>query len=479
MTDANTPLFVDLDGTLLNSDMLLESLVCLLRRNPAYLLLLPWWLLKGRAHLKAQIADRVSVRVDLLPYNKQFLEFLQQEKDAGRTLILLSASTQRLVSQIAEHLPLFDQAIGSTAADNLKGGAKLRKIQALVGDRPFNYAGNDKSDLAVWDRSEHAVVVNASAALSAELAQHSPVARNFPPAPGHGRALLRALRPHQWLKNGLLFLPLLLAHKFSDLPSFIFVVHAFIAFCLCASSVYLLNDLLDLEADRQHESKSLRPFAAGELSIAWGLSLSPLLLLTAFFIALTVGLEFTLVLACYYLLTLLYNFGLKSLVIVDVLVLAALYTLRIIAGAAAIHVLPTFWLLAFSMFLFMSLAIVKRVTELDNLRALSRDQAAGRGYVAADLGVLSMLGITSGFISVLVFALYINAEDTRVLYGTPEILWFICPLLLYLVSRIWLLAHRGQLHEDPLVFAATDRRSQFVVVLCALLVWAAIGQWFS
>jgi 4-hydroxybenzoate polyprenyltransferase len=252
----------------------------------------------------------------------------------------------------------------------------------------------------------------------------------------------------------------------------------FVSFSLCASSVYLLNDLLDLEHDRQHETKYRRPFAAGDLPLGVGLVATPLLLILAFLVAALLPWQYVLVLLGYYLLTVLYSFYLKAFAIIDVLLLASLYTTRIIAGAAAISTVPTFWLLAFSMFLFMSLAIVKRVTELDNLRSQNKQQVRGRGYSASDLEPMTMLGCASGFMAVLVFALYINAEETRVLYGTPEILWFICPLLLYLISRVWLLTNRGQLHEDPVVFFTTDHNSQIVAVLCGLLVWAATVSWF-
>ena len=288
---------------------------------------------------------------------------------------------------------------------------------------------------------------------------------------------VQALRIHQWAKNLLLFLPLILSHQVGNVGAIMAALAGYVSFSFCASSVYLLNDLLDLEHDRQHSSKRLRPFASGNLSISIGLIASPLLLVLALVMATVLPLEFILIICGYYFLTMLYSFLLKAFAIVDVILLACLYTTRIIAGAAAISVVPTFWLLAFSMFLFMSLAIVKRFTELNNLQNSDSTQPAGRGYQAGDLDILSMLGSASGFMAVLVFALYINAEETQVLYETPELLWFICPLLLYTVSRIWLLAHRGVLDEDPVVFAITDRSSQFVVVACGLLLWAATGNW--
>ncbi|MEX2131819.1 MAG: UbiA family prenyltransferase, partial [Pseudohongiellaceae bacterium] len=405
--------------------------------------------------------------------------FLQQQHRLARKLYLVSASSQKLVNRVAQHLPLFEASQGSDEKTNLKGAAKLQAIKKLAGSSDFDYAGNESADLAIWEKSANAITVNASPNLKSRAAQVTNVSQSFDRDVAGLKNLFKAMRLHQWLKNGLLFLPPALAHQLGDIDSFVSVLLAFLSFSLCASSVYLLNDLLDLEADRQHTSKRLRPFAAGTLPLSWGLVASPILLLAAFSLALQLPMAFVLILAIYYLLTLFYSFALKSVAIVDVLVLAGLYTLRIIAGAVAISVTPTFWLLAFSMFLFLSLAIVKRFTELDNLRNQNRHQVAGRGYLAGDIQVMSMLGSASGFMAVLVFALYINAEETRRLYATPEILWLICPLLLYLISRIWLLAHRGVLHEDPVVFAITDHRSQFVVLMCALLVWAATGTWLN
>lgn len=479
MSETKTPLFVDLDGTLLQSDLLLETLLVLIRRHPLTVLMLPFWLLGGRANLKRQIAQRIRLDPALLPWHQELLEWLRGQRRQGRSLYLISASHQSLVDDAAAFLALFDRALGSDGSINLKGKAKVDAIRGLIGHGAFHYAGNEAADLAVWSAAEGAILVNASAAVESRAAAVTKVLQRFSRSRSRLSALVKAMRPHQWLKNGLLLLPLILAHQVMDTALLVQTLLAMTSFSLCASSVYLLNDMLDLEADRQHGSKHRRPFASGALPLSWGLLASPILLAMGFAIAWWLPRDFMAILAIYYLLTLAYSFQLKSVAIVDVLVLAGLYTLRIIAGAAAIQVVPTFWLLAFSMFLFLSLAVVKRFTELDNLRAQNRQQIAGRGYVADDIQLLSTLGSASGFMAVLVFALYINEEETRTLYGTPEVLWLICPLLLYLVSRIWLLAHRGQLHEDPVVFAITDHRSQLVVLVSGLLVWLATGHWLN
>ena len=475
--DNNNILYVDLDGTLVKTDLLLESFFRLLAKNFLYLFLVPLWALQGKAHLKNEIARRVSLNCDLLPYNEKLISFLEEQKSRQRHLVLISASNQKLVDDVTRQSSLFSQGIGSSPTVNMKGSRKLEKILELSGDAPFDYAGNESADLKIWARARTAIVVSSGPGLAREAEKLAEEVVVLDTGEKPLAALLRALRFHQWAKNLLLLVPLLLSHQLSDLQLVLSALVGFFSFSLCASSVYLLNDLLDLEHDRQHLSKKNRPFAAGDLSLTVGLFATPLLLIAAFLLSLLLPWQFSLVLFGYYLLTLFYSFYLKAFAIIDVLLLACLYTIRLIAGAAAISTVPTFWLLAFSMFLFMSLAIVKRVAELDNLRNQNKQEARGRGYNEADLEPLTMLGSASGFMAVLVFALYINAEETRILYGTPEILWFICPLLLYLISRVWLLTNRGQLHEDPVVFFITDHSSQIVAVLCGVLVWAATADW--
>lgn len=473
MSPSPRPLFVDLDGTLLKSDLLLESALAVLKTNPLALLRMPFWLLRGKAALKAELAQRTDLRADLLPYDPRVLEWLRSEADRGRSITLISASHESLVQRVAAHVGLFDAAVGSTTTHNLKGRNKLAEIQARCADTPFDYAGNTPVDLDIWQGAAGAVVVNASPDVQRRAAAVTDAVASFPSEGRPWLALLKAMRLHQWLKNALVFLPLILSHQVTDVGLLLTSLGAFLAFGLCASSVYLLNDMLDLPADRQHETKRFRPFAAGDLSLLTGLMVTPVLLLAGFALATWVSLPFLAMLSIYYVVTVLYSFLLKSIMLVDVLTLAGLYTIRIIAGAAAIGVVPTFWLLGFSMFLFLSLAMIKRVAELVRLVSANREQAAGRGYETGDLQILTMLGSSSGMMSVLVFALYVNAEKTRVLYHTPEILWLICPLLLYMIGRIWIIAHRGRLHHDPVVFVARDTCSQVVVLLCGLLIWLA------
>lgn len=469
------PLYVDMDGTLIKSDLLLESFLELIKRNLLYIFLVPLWLLSGKTHLKHEIARRIELRVDLLPYNIELLAYLNAQRLLQRKIVLISASDQRLVEAVAAHCACFDLAIGSDGKNNCSGARKLARIQR--DDTQFVYAGDNRIDLEVWAQAQAAIAVNLSASLQRKLDKLCAIEAEFNYNSGTLKSYVRTLRLHQWLKNTLVFLPLALAHQLGNTALIANALIAFLCFGLCASSVYILNDLLDLTSDRQHRSKFRRPFAAGEIPLLHGLLLSPVLLLSAFGLATTLPRTFIIILALYYLCTGLYSFVLKRIMLVDVILLAALYTLRIISGAAAVSVVPSFWLLAFSMFLFFSLAVVKRYTELDYLRNAGIEQSEGRGYYAQDLHIMAMFGCASAFMAVMVFALYINNEDTSNQYLTPELLWLICPLLLYMITRIWLLATRGEIEEDPIIFALKDRVSQVVTLICGLLLWLANFPW--
>lgn len=470
-----TPICVDLDGSLIHSDLLLESFLLLLKRNPLYVFLIPVWLLKGKAVLKAEIAKRVDLNAAVLPYTQSFVVWLRERRTLGHPIWLCTASDQRLAQRVADHLGCFDGVLASDGVTNLSG---RRKAQALVdrfGEKGFDYCGNHAVDLAVWAHARQAVVVNASAALAKRAAQVSVVAETFPFAGGGIKAWLKALRVHQWAKNALIFVPVAAAHKLTDVTVVWQALLAFVAFSLCASSVYLLNDLLDLESDRAHHSKCHRPFASGRLNLLHGLLLAPLLLLGAFALSWTgVSLPFVGVLVVYYVVTLAYSFGLKRVVMIDVLTLAGLYTVRIVAGAAATDIPLSFWLLMFSIFIFLSLAIVKRYAELYVMREKGKLSASGRGYHVEDLSLLQNLGSASGYLSILVLALYVNSPEISVMYRHPKVVWFLVPVMLYWVSRIWVETHRGNMHDDPLVYALKDRVSLLTGAVAAVVLWLAM-----
>ncbi len=474
-TESDSHLFVDLDGTVIRTDLLFESALRLVRRNPLYLFALPFWLLRGRAWLKHQLASRVAVDPASLPYHAEMLSWLREERARGRGMTLITASNQRCADQLGEHLGLFDQAIGSDAKTNLKGEAKLRRIRELTGGGDFAYAGDSLADLPIWERSSQAVLVDCPAAISDRIAGHRAdvlqgKVLQIGAASPLWRPLLRAMRPHQWLKNTLVFVALILSHRLLEVDSLLAAALAFAVFCLCASSVYLLNDLLDLDSDRAHQTKRKRPFAAGDLPLAVGLATAPVLLLAAFLVALVLPADFRLVLLGYWLLTCLYSFALKRIFLLDTITLALLFTLRVAAGAAAIEVDATNYLIAFSLCFFLGLALVKRVTELVKLQA---DAIVGRAYRKRHEKALTIIGSLASLLAVIVFAFYINAQAATGLYRAPWVLWLIVPLLLVLLGRIWLFARAGKLHEDPVLFAVEDRLSQLIVLATGCLIWLA------
>lgn len=452
----NRPLCVDLDGTLIRSDLLLESFLLLIKLNPLYLLLVPYWLLGGKAKLKSEIAKRVELDGAALPYSAPFVEWLLAQKEAGRSIWLCTASDQSLAQAVAQHLQCFDGVLASDGQLNLAGANKARVLVERFGDKGFDYCGNHQVDLRVWRHAHQAIVVNGSDKLAQQAEKLSQLGPVFKPLKGGVKVWLKALRVHQWAKNGLIFVPLAAAHQLTDWDVLQNGLLAFLAFSLCASSVYLLNDMLDLAADRAHHSKCNRPFASGQLSVLFGLLVAPMLLVGAALICLLLPPKFALVLALYYVVTFAYSFLLKRLVMIDVLTLAGLYTVRLVAGAAATAIPLSFWLLMFAIFIFLSLAIVKRYAELYVMREQGKLKASGRGYQVEDISLLQSLGGASGYLSVLVLALYLNSPDISVMYSHPKLVWGLVPIMLYWISRIWMETHRGRMNDDPLVYALKD-----------------------
>lgn len=473
VSDTNLPLYVDLDGTLIKTDAMFESTLRLLKRNPLYLLLMPFWLLRGRAWFKQQLAQRVELDWSLLPFNPELLTYLNQQKSRGRELVLISASDEQAVSALHAHLNLFDRAIGSDSKLNLKARAKLARIQSECKGGSFAYAGNSIADIPIWEAAEQILMVNCSQHLAERFVERAQSVTQFDTAPRRVNKFFTAIRPHHWLKNGLIFAPLVLSHQIDNLGLLLQSLLGFISFSLCASSVYLLNDMLDLDADRLHPSKRERPFAAGELSLAWGIIGAPLLLISAFVVAALLPAAFMQILLLYWLITVFYSFYLKRLFLLDALTLAGLYTLRILAGSAAISVTTTNWLLGFSLCLFLGLALLKRYTELANITRTGDQAIQGRGYAVNSRRALGYIGAGISLLAILVFMFYISTPDITQLYSRPFLLWLISPLLLFLLWRIWSFAREGKLDEDPIQFAATDRLSQLVVALCGLILWLA------
>lgn len=455
---------VDLDGTLIRSDVLVESVFLLLRYQPLTFLRGLLWLLKGKAYFKRKVADLVTPTVETLPFNRSLVAWLiEQKKSQNAWLVLATASDARVAQQVAEHLGIFDEVLG-TETRNLASAHKRDALASRYGEFGFEYVGNSTADLDVWRAARVSHVVNPEFNVLGRARQLGRMGEVFEDRAGYLRVLRKALRLHQWAKNLLLFVPLLATHKLAQFELLGDCVLAFLCFGACASSVYLLNDLLDLKDDRRHRTKCNRPLAAGTFPVFHAMLWMPALLVFAFGASIVwLPGKFALILAGYYVLTLAYSLWIKRVVMLDVVTLAMLYTVRVIAGAAAIVSPLTFWILAFCMFMFLSLAFVKRYTELYDAREQGKtDAAPGRGYQVQDFELLASLGGASGYLSVLVLALYINDIAHLALYTHPKWLWAACPLLLFWLSRVWLIAHRGQMHDDPIVFALRDPVSRWV-----------------
>jgi len=469
------PLVIDLDGTLLRSDLLLETGMAFLRNNPLQVLKPLSWLAKSKATLKAGLAKMAHIDVTILPYDPAVIELIESERQVGRKVVLATASHHTLAERIAEHLKLFDEVFATRADCNLSAHRKRDLLVERYGVQGFDYVGNSHDDFCVWDAARKAYVVNPEDGVLSRAKGLGNVERVIQSNIPGLKDWLKALRLHQWMKNALIFVPLLAAHQLANPVLLWQGILAFLFFGLCASSVYLLNDLLDLADDRHHHSKRNRPFAAGRLSIKSGLIVFPALLVASFAgAAILLPWQFAGVLVAYYALTLAYSLSLKRQMAVDVIALAMLYTIRIIAGAAAFSLSLTFWILAFSMFMFLSLALVKRYAELREARSKGRtEKTRGRGYYPDDLEMISSLGAASGYLAVMVLALYIHDHKTMALYSQPQLIWLACPLLLFWITRVWMLTHRGKMHDDPVVFALRDRASLAVgVFFCAIFLLA-------
>ena len=467
------PLCVDLDGTLVKSDTLIDSLLVLARTHPFLLLRLPGQVLRGKAAFKAFVAENVALDVTHLPYNRKLLQFLQKEHAHGREIYLATGADSRLAQRIADHLGVFSEVLASDGTHNLTGVRKLASLRDRFGSGAFVYIGNDTPDLPVMAGAAESMVANPSRRLRMKLrAQGIIPSHAFDERSQPLRSLVKALRPHQWAKNLLILLPPLLAHNHS-IRLLMATLLAFFCFCCVASGTYLVNDLLDIEADRRSPKKRLRPFASGDMAPASGLVAIVLLIGIGFAAAQFLPFAFSFWLLIYLASTLLYSLYLKRIALVDVVVLSGLYTLRLLAGGAAASTPISHWLAGFAIFLFLSLAIVKRFAELENLRMTGMQLKNGRGYLMSDIEQIRAFGTSSAFAAVVVFANYISGPDVIALYHHPVRLWLIVPFMVLWLCRVWLLASRGELDEDPVAFALTDAASLAMGVAVAGIVLLA------
>jgi 4-hydroxybenzoate polyprenyltransferase len=467
-------LCVDLDGTLIKSDTFLDAMLTLFRRSPVTALLSTFSLLRGKAAFKAEIARHITLDPAALPYNRPLLNHLRAEHAAGRDIYLATAANEKQARGIAAYLGIIAGVFASRESVNLRQGAKLEELQRQFPEG-FDYVGNATPDIPVLAQAKTGMLANPSPGLSARLKlQQVKIHRIFEDRAPWFRTLLKVTRVRQWPKNFLIFLPVLLAHRITDRHKLLAAFIAFLSFSLVASTSYILNDMLDVEADRNHPTKRERPFAAGDLSPQAGIALMFILAGVAVALAWTLPLQFTFWLSAYFVTTVTYSLLLKKIALLDVVTLAGLYTVRLIVGGAASEVPLSPWLGGFSIFFFLSLAMVKRYAELDNLRREGRSPANERGYFLEDMEQLRSFGTASAYASIVIFTLYINNSEITHLYTRAHRLWMLIPVLILWISRIWLLAHRGKLDEDPVVFALTDRLSPAFGLVALLIVRSAV-----
>ena len=470
---AAIPLAVDLDGTLIATDLLWEGLFLLLRRNPLLLFLVPFWALRGPARLKHEISRRIDIDPTSLPYRAEVLARLRSEQANGRRVVLATGTPKKFADAIAAHLGLFDAVLATEGLHNLTSKNKVAALAAVYGDGGFDYIGNSRHDVAIFDAARQAIVVAPDRHARRWHTANGCELIETPKATA--KTVLKMLRVHQWLKNGLIFVPVLLAHEYFNPVAVLSSIIAFIAFSAAASAIYIINDFFDLALDRQHKTKRHRPFASGMLTMPFGFACSGLLLLISAAAASFLPPLFWLVLGAYLVTTTAYSFSIKRMLLIDVMTLAGLYTIRILAGQTATDTEPSFWLLAFSIFFFLSLALVKRYVELRSTVADAKQRIAGRGYRPEDQEVIAQAGMGAAFAAVVVMALYIDSDAVFEQYNHPYVMWPLAPIVLYMIMRIWILARRDEMHDDPVVFILTDWRSQLMAAIGLVLLIIAVA----
>lgn len=461
---------VDLDGTLILTDTLLELFLRLLKHAPHLFCLVPFWLLfKGKAYLKSKLARQWAGYIKNVPFNTALINWLRKEKAAGATLYLATACEENMAKNIVAEWGLFEAVFGSTASNNLRSAQKAALLVAKFGEQGFAYAGNATADLPVWKHAAEVIVVNACPRVLAKAKAQNPNKPLvvIPPPSRTIKAFLRTIRIHQWSKNLLIFIPLILSHTYGEFPRLINALIAFFAFSLFASATYIINDFCDIEADRAHAEKKNRPLASGKISIP----VSAVIFIV--FMLLAIGLmsllpQGTFLLALAYLvLTLTYSFSLKRAVLIDVIALSILYILRIYFGAIAVDVPVSFWLVSFSIFIFLSLGFLKRYVELKATPATGHN-LAGRGYRTSDLEIIAPMGIAAGVVSVLVYIIYIDRFAANFYEAHINLMWGSI-VFLYFICKLWIAAGRGMVTSDPIVYSLKNKENYVLLIIFFVL----------
>ncbi len=473
-TTDTTPLIVDVDGTLIRSDLLFEASLQLVGSQPWNSWKLVAWLTGGKASLKKTLAETADPHIATIPLRAETVAAIEDARAAGRPVWLASASDERWVEQIAERIGGVDGVMGSDGVTNLSGSKKASALVERFGPKGFDYIGDHMVDIPIWEAARRPIVIAQTGRLERVVKRRFPdaviIARPRTPT----RAYFKSMRPYQWTKNALVFLPAIAGHSVGDIAVLMAAVMAFFAFSFAASSAYIINDLLDLPGDRDHHRKCKRPFAAADISIPSGIVMAIGLMALAISIACLLPLEFLGILICYVLATLGYSLVLKRHMLIDVITLGGLYTVRVLGGIAATGEEKSKWLLMFCLFFFLSLAIVKRCSELVARRDAGKSAPPGRGYAINDLAMLLPLGAAAGYASVMVVMLYLSSPQILSLYTHPLRMWLICPLMIYWISRALMLSNRGEMHDDPIIFALTDKVSWLTGAVAAVIIAVAI-----
>ncbi|MBF0442670.1 MAG: UbiA family prenyltransferase [Oligoflexales bacterium] len=467
---ALSPMYVDFDNSILRSPLRVEAAFVLCRKNLLrFLKLIPSYFFDN-SDFNEKLFELAPINIETLPYNQELMTFLRKEYESGRKLIIVSSYPLSFIRRIGEYLGIFYGVLASTSYDRITSKVMDLRLSQEYPDGNYAYVGSHKRDLRLFQKSRESYAVDPSYFFRRLISENSNIKTVTTGKKSVYHQILKASRPHQWVKNFLIYLPLLLSGENPDASNFILCTLGFVSFCFVSSSVYVLNDLLDLNADRLHQDNKKRPFASGNLPVTYAFILIPVYLFLGIFFSIQVGHDFSIAIFWYYILTCLYSFVLKEVSFADILLLASLYTCRIFSGALAAHVPLSNWFLTFSGFFFTSLALLKRTSELIIIKKSSRIKLQRRGYYIDDLNQIVSFGTTSGYISVLVFALYLSEEKFGSQYHNPRLLWLIGPFLIYWISRLWLKAQRGRMTSDPIVFALKDKKS-YVVFLCIFIVW--------
>ncbi|GAB1370577.1 UbiA family prenyltransferase [Candidatus Kapaibacterium sp.] len=469
INDSSIPLCVDLDGTLTKSDLLFESIIYLLKKNLFFIFIIPFWLFKGKYFTKFKLLEYVIINVKSLPFNQEILNYIMLEKSKGRKIVLVTATAKPLADLVAEYLKIFDDVISSCSNINLLGIEKAEMLNKIFGAKQFDYIGDSVKDVPVWFSARKSYLVDINNKLFSKLKSQVTFDKVFNSEQNSWSVFISQIRIHQWTKNLIIFIPMILAHTL-ELDGIYQTIFGFFALCMVASTIYLINDLADIESDRNHSSKKNRPIASGKLKISSAFKLIPILIVFGFGLAFfTSSIDFMFLLGIYFLTSLAYSFYLKKLYLIDIIILSFLYTLRLLAGGVISETTISPWLFSFSLFIFLSLGALKRYTELKGLDPKKINKTRGRDYFIEDIPLILTLGISSGIMSTLILALYINNPAVVELYIKPELLFLIIPVLFHWILRLWFIAHRGNMNDDPIIFAIKDKSSYISLLIIIVI----------